>query len=1146
MLNKLNDIYEFNVIMIKRNHKKETFDVNKPLIAIKKAYKATKNSDGTIGVEIPELLDTDFCHFLQTKHPFSINSDALVAPELPIECMQNIVEDFLLNTNKLVAKAFIIYREKHKELRIIKERADYITNYVENGDNAASSSEIDANANIQNKNVATLEAELYKTTNVDISRYRVQKMVDKLFPNDHLNYNEDLKKHYLYKHDEGSSPAIKPYTYSSREVVNVSYKGKKWLIPLYMLYDLIDAEEILVDSVNEVYQKKINISEPVSIVDINGNTNVTIVTKKKRHRDLVRVKTSFGEDIVVTDNHPMIIDKDAINNTVEAISSLGNYQYKTNQSFNFKGNKVIALSTIPNVEVFNSYITLYDKPMKKVLELTEKFGYFVGFFIGDGNFNSTHDYIDITQKTPEILYTLNNILFESLGIIGKIHYKKETNNFVLNISNKGLFYILNTLLGIQDKSYNKTLPLNIEETNENFAKGILAGLIDSDGTINKTQLSIRLASRTAILQATVLLKYFGYSVGNTMQSLPFSNNTEYKTNYTIWGVNCSKRKNCVDFKLSYKLKNISEGVSTSKYIPEGKVKITSVSSIEEASYFMQQNNYIYDITTDTHTFSCNNILVHNCVAVNMYPFMQYGTSTLDGLNTKPPHNLDSFTGQFNNLVFLLSSQFQGAIAFGEFFNVFNYYCVKDFGSDYYIHKDYVVEKHKQGVEKTIEQTIEQAFQNIVYSINQPAGNRSYQSPFTNISYYDSNYWKALFQDFIYPDGTKPNWKAIDYLQRLFLKWFNKERTKCLLTFPVETMALLTDSNDIIDKEYKDLAIQSYTEGHSFFTYLSDNADSLSSCCRLKNKLEKNAFSFTSGLTGVATGSKSVITLNLNRIIQDNSKIIYVNEINNIQHITTLLEECLEKAYKYHAAYNEILWELYDNNMLPVYSKGYINLNQQFLTIGINGLNEAAEYLNIDVNDNKVYEHFCATITKTISDCNKEANIKYNVNPKHKLKFNTEFVPAENLAIKNYDWDKKDGYKVPSDRNCYNSYFYKPDDDTISVLEKFQLHGKRYVDTLDGGVALHCNLDAHLSYEQYKKLLEYAVLNGTNYFTFNIPNSSCNDCGYITKSPIKICPKCGSKNITLWTRIIGYLRPIKAFSAGRKLEASKRIYNKNLN
>ena len=168
-----------------------------------------------------------------------------------------------------------------------------------------------------------------------------------------------------------------------------------------------------------------------------------------------------------------------------------------------------------------------------------------------------------------------------------------------------------------------------------------------------------------------------------------------------------------------------------------------------------------------------------CVAVTLYPFLLHGTSTLDGLKAGPPKHLESFAGQFNNLVFLLSSQFAGAIAFGEFFNVFNYYCIKDFGKDYYKYPG-----DNYTINTTIEDKIKQTFQNIVYTLNQPAGNRSFQSPFTNISYFDSNYWKALFQDFKYPDNTVPQWEAINYLQKLFIHWFNEERTKVILTFPV--------------------------------------------------------------------------------------------------------------------------------------------------------------------------------------------------------------------------------------------------------------------------------------------------------------------------------------------------------------------------
>ncbi|MFI3286030.1 MAG: anaerobic ribonucleoside-triphosphate reductase [Rikenellaceae bacterium] len=527
-----------------------------------------------------------------------------------------------------------------------------------------------------------------------------------------------------------------------------------------------------------------------------------------------------------------------------------------------------------------------------------------------------------------------------------------------------------------------------------------------------------------------------------------------------------------------------------------------------------------------------------CVAVNMYPFLNRGTSSLDRLNTVAPHNLNSFCGQFNNLVFLLSSQFQGAVAFAEFFNVFTYYCIKEWGADFYLHDTEIVSRNIKS-DKSISDVVEQCFQNIVYTINQPAGNRSFQSPFTNVSYFDKYYWSSMFDDFVFPDGSKVNYEQVNYIQRKFMKWFNAERKKCLLTFPVETVAMLHDGKEFLDQEWKEFTAEMYAEGHSFFTYISDNADSLSSCCRLRNAI-KPEFSFTSGNVGVATGSKSVITINLNRFIQNictNGKRSFAEWSQADKEIMTgELKKLLSRIYKYHQAYNDILIKLQKNKMLPVYDEGYISLNQQFLTIGINGCNEAAIFLGLEIVDNEEYREFCRLITSTISTENA-------ANTTRELRFNTEFVPAEGLGIKNYDWDKSDGYWVPEDRNCYTSYFFMPDDDKISLLDQMRLHGRHYTDTLDGGVALHANLEEHLTKTQYLKVLDIAIKEGTSYFTFNIPNSSCDKCGYITKTPITKCPKCGSEEITWWTRIIGYLRPIKGFSKGRRVEANRRIYNK---
>jgi ribonucleoside-triphosphate reductase len=515
----------------------------------------------------------------------------------------------------------------------------------------------------------------------------------------------------------------------------------------------------------------------------------------------------------------------------------------------------------------------------------------------------------------------------------------------------------------------------------------------------------------------------------------------------------------------------------------------------------------------THDESSFPIPTNYCEAVSLYPLLLDGTSTMDGLRTTPPKNLTSFCGQLVNLTFLLAAQCKGAVAFGEFFNFFDYFCVKDFGDNY----------HLEGNEKKIKQ----AFQNIVYSWNQPAGNRSYQSPFININYFDSNYWKAMFKDFYFPDGTQPKWERVDYLQKLFMKWFNAERKKTLLTFPVESMALLTDGKEVIDWNYKDFAAEMWSEGHSFFMYLSDNADSLASCCRLRNEVTNNEFSFTTGLTGIKTGSCNVITLNLNRITQDWAK----ENTRLEQHLINILE----RVYKYHIAYKTMLYELEDKGMLTASKAGYIDMQSLFSTIGLNGLNDAAEFLGIKCSNNEDYKNFIQLITGTISDQNKKHSTK-------QFKFNQEFVPAESLGSKNYNWDKEDGYVVNPNRNLYNSYIYLADDEDTSVLSRFILHGKDYTGLMDGGVGLHCNLSEHLSKEQYHKLIDFAIANGTSYFTFNIPNTECKDCGFITKVPIEECPNCKSKNVRQWTRTIGYLRPIECFDSARQKEAKTRVYH----
>lgn len=529
-----------------------------------------------------------------------------------------------------------------------------------------------------------------------------------------------------------------------------------------------------------------------------------------------------------------------------------------------------------------------------------------------------------------------------------------------------------------------------------------------------------------------------------------------------------------------------------------------------------------------------------CQAVSLYPLMTEGVGNIDGVTPSEPNDLQSFSGQITNLAFLLSSQCKGAVAFGEYFIALNYYAVMEFGPQWYEKLNCIVSTPHCKIQRTIRDSILKAFKQFVWGVNQPAGNRSYQSPFTNISYYDQTYFNSLFKDFCYPDGTKPEWKAVDTLQRLFMKWFNQIRMKQVLTFPVETFAMVHDGKDVIDQDYKELCAEMYAEGHSFFTYISDSADSLASCCRLRNELAENTFSPTSGLTGVMTGSCNVITLNINRLIQDVDKAygFHGGWQENTSYIKDELIAILERVYKYHIAFKTMLYDLEDKGMFAASNGGYIFMSKLYSTIGINGLNEAARYLGMTVSNNPEYIKFLQLILGTIKEQNKLHSVHDRKRP---FLFNSEVVPAEGLGGKNYNWDKQDGYWVPEDENLYNSYFYNAHDDT-SVLDKFILHGRQTYQYTDGGSAAHINLDDHLSKQQYLRLIDFAIENGTSYFTFNVPNSKCEDCGHIIKKPVTVCPKCGKAHITQYTRVIGYLRPIKTFGKDRQIEAAKRVYS----
>ncbi|MCO5725037.1 anaerobic ribonucleoside-triphosphate reductase [Robiginitalea marina] len=491
-----------------------------------------------------------------------------------------------------------------------------------------------------------------------------------------------------------------------------------------------------------------------------------------------------------------------------------------------------------------------------------------------------------------------------------------------------------------------------------------------------------------------------------------------------------------------------------------------------------------------------------CVSISMYPFLLDGLTKVGGESRAPKH-LESFCGEFVNLVFAVSSQFAGALATVEFLMYFDHFARLDYGPDYL---------------RTHTKTVENHLQHVVYAINQPAAARGYQSVFWNISLYDQPYFENMFGEFVFPDMTRPLWDSVRALQQFFLAWFNAERKKAVLTFPVVTAAMLIKDGKPVDVAFTELCARELSEGNSFFIYQSENADSLASCCRLRNEISDNTFSYSLGAGGVATGSINVITLNMNRLVQKGADIV----------------EEVRKVHQYQVAYRELIAEYDRAGMLPVYQAGFISLDKQFLTVGVNGMVEAAESLGIPVGNNPAYKQFITTHLEAIYKENRAARERYG------YMFNTEFVPAENLGVKNAKWDRADGLFVP--RDCYNSYFYAVEDESINILDKIMLHGKELIEHLDGGSALHLNLEEAPDQEGFVKLIHAAARAGCNYFCFNIRITICNSCTHIDKRTLYECMDCGSEDVDHATRVIGYLKRVSAFSSGRQKEHLLRHYH----
>lgn len=904
-----------------------------------------------------------------------------------------------------------------------------------------------------------------------------------------------------------------------------------------------------------------------------------------------------------------------------------------------------------------------------------KTGWLMGIICGDGSISGDYEVRIAVNYQQEYLGDIfNEYAQEIFGV--QLNKRKGNRCLDFRLSNKEFNSKVKEFI-IGSSTYDKHI--DTKDKSIEFCLGFLDGLFCADGSYSeKRGISISLTNKDLSDNIFDIVSMLGISYAG-VHTLPAKDNR--KESYYQY-VPARIIKYLVHTQKKMLLRGESKQDSHREFYYYGHNALTKAGNprclwsyngtqhyetdvIDSISIIENDDDFVYEIETSTHWYNCGGFITHNC-------------------------------------------------ALPETLLCFDWYARKEWGDDYYLNADKTITANWVKRQLTVKQQIHQYFEQIVHSINQPSGARGQQSAFVNFSIFDKPFFDGMFGNFYFPDETQPKWESVQWLQECFMEWFNAERLRTILTFPVVSVTMLVDKETgaPVDTRMEEFACKQWAEGDSFFVYLSDSVDSLSSCCfkgnelitinkngeeqtltieafvneytndvnqqgvfiktdaqiisynketqepelanidgvlkkeysgkmftfevgdksitvtadhlmlvqdvntneilevcadkvfenkeqyliavaskdvcfdkltnckegvvsnelvydiqldknhyfsanglithncRLKNKIQTKEFNFTNGNIGVETGSKSVISMNLSRIMQNFFREVIGDKEAVVKDRIAIIRErwsdyqqyigaILERIYKYHIAYNENLFDIYNAKLLPAYEAGFIDLNKQYLTIGLNGLNQSAEFLGMSCSDNDDYKWYCENLFSTIKEMNSAHNGKFNG---HKLTFNTEQVPAESLAVKNYNWDKEDGYWVPTDTNLYASYVYKPNDVNVQILEKIRMHGDRFIgDYLDGGSAAHLNLDAHLSKVQYRYLLRYAIANGCSYMTFNVPNSECQECGYITKHPIKECPKCGSKKIDYYDRVIGYLTKVANWSEGRQIEQGLRIY-----
>lgn len=519
--------------------------------------------------------------------------------------------------------------------------------------------------------------------------------------------------------------------------------------------------------------------------------------------------------------------------------------------------------------------------------------------------------------------------------------------------------------------------------------------------------------------------------------------------------------------------------------------------------------YMHDADTSTY--------VHYCFAYDLKDVAEKGLFFLNNFNAEPPQHLSTFVDFVKEFISFAANRSSGAVGLPNIIPYMYYFWKKDCATGFATYSP--------------EYYARQQIQRFVYAVNQPYVRDGMQSAFTNCSVFDMAYLEALFGGAQFPDGSYmiDDLKEIQDFQKVFMETIAEIRQHNMFTFPVLTISLLRKNGKFEDEEFARWGVEHNRIWSDSNLFIDDSVNSLSNCCRLKSNIEDLGYFNSIGGTALKVGSVKVSTVNLARLALEHP--------NNEDEYLTALKDLVELDCKALDCVRHIIRRNVEKGLLPNFSKGIVDFEHLYNTVGIIGIYETMKtfgYTHEDELGNVFYTDKADAFGKRIFQVLHETKDAFAADKNYKI--NVEQIPGESAAAK---MQLADEFFYPDtvvkDLPLYGNQFI-PLGIKTTMVERIRI-ASLFDSYCNGGSIAHLNIDAPFdNFEKAWDAVNYIADQGLTYFAFNTKIQACakNHAFYGKK-----CPICGGDVATEYTRIVGFYTPIKSWSKERKAEFNMR-------